>query len=563
MTKEEGSNKKEKILADARKKYKKLHDESLDARTSFVEDMQCAFNIGTGHWDQADIEERDKDKRPHLTANKLGKFVAHVVNAEKGIPNMDDIIPVDDKGDLQIAQIYNVIINDIEYRSEAEDIYAMAGEHAVAGGYGYWRIINKYVDDGFDQELEIVKIQNPLMVSLDPRGMYGFIREAIPEEEFENEYPNAEKIDWENYSGFDDDELWWEEDKVFVGEFFKKVPTTKTIVEFQSPTGETGVMEQTDENKQFLQMMEIKRSREVKTHKVMWYKITGDAILEEEEWPGSEIPIIEVSGHEVHLKGKTYKLSLITDAKDMNKMLNYWMTSLTEKVALTPKAPYIADPQQIKGFEGMWQEANAKNHPVLYAKPNAYGYPQRQVPPPIDTGAMAMLQIADSYIDDTLGMYEASKGQASNERSGKAIAARNARSDLGTFSFQDNLRKAKNKTKRMLIDLIPKVYDTDRVIRMRGSDQAVRINENQVIDGKIVKMNDLSVGRYDIRARTFGTPSRRQQAFDNIQGMMQYLGPEIAVKLAPLALNNMDMPGAMEMAQVLQQVAQQPPEEKK
>ena len=77
------NKKTEDLIKEMREKFKKLHESEFDAKDSYVKDFKFAFNIDSGHWDAADVEARDEEKRPHITSNKLSKFVAQVVNAEK------------------------------------------------------------------------------------------------------------------------------------------------------------------------------------------------------------------------------------------------------------------------------------------------------------------------------------------------------------------------------------------------------------------------------------------------------------------------------------------------
>jgi hypothetical protein len=550
-----GLTKDEKVLSRAHDRFRILYDAEQENKQNWEDDIRFAYNIDNGQWEETDIQMRasQRPRRPYLTMNKLFKFLSQVVNAEKGIPNKDDIIPVDDMGDKQIADIYNELINHIEYHSEASDAYQLAGEHAVGGGFGYWRIITEYEDDGFNQVIKILSIKNPLMVSLDPNRKYAFIREALSKDEFINRYPDVQDVtDFEDYSGWDDYELWYEDEIVWIAEYFEKVKTKKILIEYRDKNGEIATAKVDKVPKEY----DIIQQREIDDYKLMWYKISGTEVLEEKEWAGSEIPIIEVVGHEVFLLGKSYKRSLHRDAKDAQKMYNYWLTAMTEKVALSPKAPWLVTKQQISGHEKQWDNANIKNYTYLYYNQTGGTPPQKQPPTPIDPGSLTLMNIADQNIKDILGMYESSAGAPSNERSGKAINARNARSDQGVFTFQDNLRKAKYQTKKILIDLIPKIYDNRRVVRLRHKDSIVSINETMMVDGKIMVVNDLNRGKYDIRSRDIDSPSRRQQTVDNVVSVMQYV-PDHAAALLPLALRNMDAPGSEEMILAIQQQVQQ------
>lgn len=536
LTKEQ----KEEILRSAHRDFQKVYDAEYDNKQAFIKNMKFAFNVDNGHWESDDIAIRDGEARPHLTANKMAKFVRQVVNAEKSTPNLDEIIPVDDKGDKYTAQVYNDIIEDIEYRSDGEDVYGTAGEHAVGGGHGYWRILTKYDDDGFDQIIELKKCLDPTLVHKDERGMFAFIRDCVLEDEFEKEWPDREKNDFE--TDFNE-KLWYDGDKIWIAEYFRKEPCKKWIVEYNNPeTNETGIFKLNDLD-EVPKGFSVLRKRQTDTYKVMWYKITGTDVLDAKEWMGCEIPIIECKGHEIHLEGITYKQSLIEDAKDMNRLYNTFLTSLAEQASMAPKAPYVVTPEQIKGHEGQWKTAFRKLHPYLLYKWTQAGKPQREPSQQIDAGALTMLQIADANIKDVLGMYETSLGEQSNERSSKAITSRKAISDQGTFNFPYNFHKAKLETKRQLIDLIPKVYDNARVMRLRNSDRQIKINYPAIDkNGQDYVLNDLSVGRYDIREKQQMTPSRRQQVVDNLVSAMQYV-PTHADLIFQEALKHMDVPG--------------------
>jgi hypothetical protein len=541
---------KEEILKQAKRRFEVLEDANNHLKDSFIKSMKFSFNIEEGHWEEADLEARAKAKRPHITAHKLGKFVNQVVNAERGMPNRDLVIPANSEASINIARIYNHIINDIEYHSNYDEVTTIAGEYAVGGGFGYWRILTEYERDGLDQVIRIKPIINPLNVYLDE--MDGFIREGMTYDRFNFKFPKF-KGEYKDFASQNDSELWYESDKVFIAEWYTKESYDKTIAEVKVD-GIKAIVDITDGDKG----LEILRTRTFKDYKVKWYKLCGHGVLEENEWVGSDIPIIEVYGHKVSLEGKTYKKALTKDAEDMNRAYDYWLTSLTEKVALSPKAPYIVTDNQIKGYEHEWSRANVDNKPYLRVRQTASGIPQRTPAPEVGQGELLMLNITDQNIKDTLGMYESSIGMTSNERSGKAIQARAARSDLISYHFPDNLRRSRLKTKKQLIEIIPKVYNNERTVRLVGRKEAVELNK-EIFDfdrGERVVINDLSVGKYDIRASNPMNPTIRQQAADNIREAMQYV-PTHADILLPLMLEYTDLPGMNKAVQAIRQRTQQ------
>ena len=555
----------DEVLKLARERFLVINTAEFDIRQASLEDIKFAYNVDEGQWDPATRAERVKDGRPCLTANKLRKFVSVVANRERENRVAVKVRPVDDQGDVTTAAIIEDLVRLIEYQSAADEIYANAGEQAVAGGFGYWRLLTKFADDGFDQDIHIEHMENPFSVYLDPRGQYCFIREGMTETEFKVQYPGKSLVSFD-YSGLGEEwTLWYETNKIFVAEYFQKEATTREIAQVRDASGQVKVLELKEGitvEELARQGFQVLKTRRVQTHKVMWYKMTGHEILESSEWAGTEIPIVQVLGDDVNIAGKTYKRSLIRDGKDPQRMYNYWLTAETEREALVPKSPFIVSGREISGHEEMWDEANRKPYPYLiYNDQGQRERPRREPPPQVSTGAMAMINIANNDIKDTLGMYEPSLGQQSNERSGRAIFARQQRSDLGTFHFPDNLRRAVVQTGRLLIDLIPRIYDTQRVVRLRNEkDEETFVTLNQVVrdkTGREVTLNDLSRGKYDVRADVRLYSTRRQETVELMISAMQY-APQIAPFIVDLVFKFMDSPGAPEIAQRVQQFLNSP-----
>ena len=545
----------EEILKLARERFQLLHTAEQDVRNAALEDMKFAYNVDNGQW-PADIRaKRQADSRPCLTSNKLRKFIAVIANKERENRIVAKVRPVDDKSDPATAKALQDIIRNIEYLSTADEIYTKAGEHALACGFGYWRILTDYASEtSFDQEIKIAPIENPFSVYMDPQEEFCFVRDVMTLEEFKRDYPKATPANFSGGKIEEEMKLWYDAKSVHIAEYFQKEYRTKTIAEVKD-NGVIRIIELSkDRTEEDLTAEAIKvlRTRQVRSYKIMWYKITGNEILEKEEWPGKHIPIVEVEGDKINVGGKTYKRSLIRDAKDPQSMYNFWLTAMTEKVALAPKAPFLVTPGEIKGYEEEWKRANTDNLPYLRFNPMGQRTPQRQQPAQVDAGAMSMLQIADGDIMDVIGMSEASLGEKSNERTGRAIFARQQRSDLGAFLFPDNLRRAIVKTGRILIDLTPKIYDTHRIERIIGEDgqpdTTVEVNKPAVgKDGESILENDLSVGKYDVQADIRQYSSRRQETVEMLIQAMQY-APSVAPFFVDLIFKYLDAPGADEIA---------------
>jgi hypothetical protein len=545
-------SKSEDIITEARERYKVAVEGWEHIYASAKDDLQFTYDAG----------------RPCITVNKLQKFVRQLRgDFMQNRPSMK-VIPVDDKADVQTCELYNGLIRQIEYLSNAPKVYDTAYAHTAACSIGYWRILTQYEsEDSFNQEIRIKRILNPMSVHFDPfatefnleDAQYCFVEELIDKKDFERLYPKADVVD---FSGESENLLgsWLQEDKVRVCEYFYKEKVKKKIALLSD-----GRVELSDKiNEELIRRngLFIIKEREVDTHVVKWCKLNGTEILEESEWAGSSIPIIPMFGDEVIVDGKKYYLSLIRGAKGSQQMYNYWASAATENLMLTPKTPFIIDHRQIKGFEEEWDDANLT--PRMYLRYNAIANlakPSREPQTQVPQGTVQMMQSTSYDIEDHLGRYEASKGEAGNERSGKAIIARIAQSDKGTFTFVDNAANSIIAGLKQIVELIPKIYDTPRALNVLGENGErglVPVNQPVVGDsGEIVTQNDLTIGKYDVIASigaSFG--SKREEMVKSMIEAMQY-APSLAGVIAPLVFKYSDWPGASEIAGKLEEAAQQ------
>jgi len=246
-------------------------------------------------------------------------------------------------------------------------------------------------------------------------------------------------------------------------------------------------------------------------------------------------------------------------------MANYWDSAATESVALAPKAPFSGTPDQIEGFEDEWENANTSNLSFLPFNPQTPGDrgPQRQQPAIVPSAEISLSMQASDKIKSTMGMFDASVGAQGNETSGRAILARQRESDTGSFRFIDNLSKSIRRVGRLLVELIPTVYDTERVVRMKFPDETedfIKLNE-QVFDdesGKWVTISDLSIGKYDVVVTT--GPAYTTQRMEAAEAMIQFATavPAAAAVMADLIAQNMDWPGADVISERLKKIV--PPE---
>lgn len=597
MPKEIDPKNEEEILEIARERYQRC----VEAETKNHERAKEAIEFRDGEqWPDQVKNARTSDPegaRPCLTLDKTNQYVRQVTNDQRQNKPAVKVRPVDDQSDVEVAEVFQGIIRHIEDQSSADVSYDTAFEHAVDGGFGYWRIITDYCDEmSFDQEIFIKRIRNRFTVHLDPNrtepdgsdSQYGFIDELVPHDEFELEWPDAEKVNWDTDGKSGQYENWINQDTVRVAEYFCFKNRKDTLLFLEDGTTVLkSIYELTPDDQSFddsLWMLTedgenmvkkaVLKERATTLKVLMWYKINGKEILDSRELPGKWIPIIEVIGNELDVEGESRKSGLVRPAMDGQRMYNYSASSFVEMVALAPRAPYVAADGQVEEYEDEWRSANRRNLSVLrYSPIEVEGHlvppPMRQQLPGIPAGWAQALGNFEHDIQGAMGMYNSSVGAPSNEKSGKAILARQRETDTGTFHYTDNLSRSIRHCGRILVDLIPKIYDTERIARILGEDgtpdnvvldpeQEQPVREIRTNDNIIKKIYNLNIGKYDVTVSVGPSfTTKRQEAAEQMVQVVQAY-PKLLDIIGDKMFSNLDWPGADEIADRLKKLL--PPE---
>lgn len=554
----------ESIVKAARDRLEEAWQHERENREEAATDL--AFLAGD-QWPEAVRRDREAQRRPMLTINRLPQFLRQVTNDIRQADLSIKVAPVDDTSDPALAKIFNGLIRQIQYQSSAHHVFSTAAEHQASCGIGWFRVVTQYADDtAFDQELRLETIPHPMSVYCDPAAvqpdradaMWMIVTEMVPTKTFKQRYPKVSEHDVDRPSDNGSSRLYWAtSDAVRVAEYWVKEPYTKTLG--LTETGET--IDLTDikpEQRAFLPA--IVKERRQTAYRVKMYLVSGTDILEgPHDWPGKHIPIVPVVGAEIPLDQKTYRYGLIRYARDPQQLYNYYRTATAEMIALAPKSPYLVTTAMLgdEGIKRIWDSANTVNRPYLpyLPDPTAPQGPKREHPPEMPTALMQEAQIAADDMKATTGIYDAALGAKSNEQSGRAILARQKEGDVGTYHFADNLNLALQHAGRILIDLIPKIYDNQRVVRIMGEDDAedfVQINQEIMgVDGMPMLINDLSRARFDVRV-TIG-PSYSTKRMETADAMLQFaqVVPQVGQIAPDLIAMGLDFPGAEEVAKRL------------
>jgi hypothetical protein len=551
----------EKTLSQAKRRFKLCEEAEAENRKASREDYE--FRAGK-QWKDQDIADRSVDGRPCLVINRIPQFIHQVTNDQRQNRPSIKVHPVDDKGDPDTAEIIQGLVRHIEERSSADTAYDTATDGAATGGFGFFRILTEYASHkSFDQELRIKRLRNPFAAYLDhshqePDGSdanYGFTWDDLQEDEYRAQFPDSKLAgsrDWESLGATTPGWLTGKSARVL--EYFDRCMEPDTL--YGLSNGNVALKSELTLTP-LPEGVEIVSERPTKVPKVYWYKINGVEILDETIWVSRWIPIIPVYGDEYvdPSTGRVIREGIVRNAKDSQRMYNYWTSAETETIALAPRAPFIGAEGQFAGHEEKWKSANRRSHAYLEFKPvSLMGQmapaPQRQpFEPPVQAITNAKAMAADD-MKATTGIYDAALGARSNENSGVAIQRRNVQSQTSNFHIVDNLTKSIRHAGRILVDAIPKVYDSARAARIigdEGGQKIVKLNQAFMEDGKPV-LYDMTVGEYDVAVDvgpSFAT--KRQEAAASMMDLTKSV-PVIGQAAPDLIVKNMDWPGAQEIA---------------
>ncbi len=173
------------------------------------------------------------------------------------------------------------------------------------------------------------------------------------------------------------------------------------------------------------------------------------------------------------------------------------------------------------------------------------------------------LKMSSELMREVTGQFQAELGMEGNEKSGVAIQQRQRQGDNATYNFIDNLAIGIKFTGKILIDLIPKIYDTQRVMKImiaEGKENQVTIDPNapqayaeKGIDKKTVaSIFNPNVGKYDVEAEI--GPDNGTQRQETFKALTQiFTADKDLMKIAgDIYFRNADFAGADQLSERLQ-----------
>jgi hypothetical protein len=539
------------ILAEARKRFDVVSTENGEIEDDFKTDVD--FISGNQY---SDAEKKDRKGRPCLVINKIYAYANQVTNDIRQNEPAPKVRPSNSNNNGAAAEVLDGLLRKIQADGDAEAAVDTAMEYAVYGGFGFFRVLTDYASDkNDDQNIFIKKIGDPLTVKF-PFHLcreadysdvpYAFVTTTISEDEYKARFDDDPK-DWDLAERTSS---WVSDDGVVLCEYFTRSDKMKKLYRLTDDTFTEDKPE--DETT-------IVSSRDIKGKEVMWYLLSGGKVLEKKVFPGKYIPIVAIVGKEMVVDGKIVFISLTRFARDPQRMYNYWRSMETETIAMAPKAPIVAAEGQLEGRTQEWANANRSNVSVLQYKPVSLNGamlppPQRMSQVSVPAGFVNAANEATDDIKSVTGIHDASMGAQGNETSGKAIIARQREGDKANFHFADNTQRGVKHAYKIILNIIPVIFDTARQIRILGEDmkdKVVVVNQEYTNEKGELQYYDLTSGDWDVyldMGPSYAT--KRVEAAENMINLMQAV-PAIGQFGSDIVVRNMDFNQSDELSERL------------
>lgn len=552
-------------------------------------------------WDSKLYDDREGEDLPCLTINNTRVHNDMIINEMSKQNYGVKVRPTGGKASYESAQAMMSVIRRIEYISKASTQYRKVAEQQVDGGIGYILISTAYTSEkSFDQDIFLKASRDPTAVYLDPwctepdgsDARFGFEFEKLSRKEFNRKYP-----DWAGRVGqspltsdMGGIGLWLSDKEIMLAKYWRKSEKNDVLVGWTDAT----TKEQTQKLKSeiieesgreiYNQLLDdIKEGvidgqhRKVTNPQVEWFLIAGNTVVDDGDWAGKYIPICRCPGRELVIDNVLDRKGHTRPLINAQHMLNYSASAAVQYVSSSVKSQWLGDARAFEGQE-QWKDANVKNYAVLTyngiddeassPEQQVVPPPQRIEPPKAPPGHIAILQESDRWMMSISGQFQAQMGENDTQSaaSGKAINERQQQGDTATYHFPEHASDMKRFIGVQLIDLIPKIYDTNRTLQVmdaEGKKRWLRIDpsiespieelEEEAEDKEAIALAfNPGIGEYECVSDPGPDYATQRQEAWNAFSMIMQQNQWVASCAADLLMKAGDFPGAEELGERLQ-----------
>ncbi len=545
-----------KLAQKIRDKIKKWDDNWRFNRTQYHEYMD--FVMGD-MWKEDESKVFTRYNKIPLVMNKLAPLTSYMLGDQRQNTPMLEVSP-DENVPEELVEIRKALIKHISFDSDAKVAYQGAFQQAIIGGFGAYYLDTAYESEySFNLDIKVCAIKDPTRCYWDVSaetpcktdGMYAGRRTRISRKRFASMYGEKleQSIPSSNYS--DDTSLmsFNDDDSITViDDYERKYDIVKIYKLSDNSVVDKKELDEFDrfeiEGREILmfegQGIEIVEEREAYRYKVIHRKIAGDYILEQNDFPSEQLPVIFVDQNSYWDKdGKQICRPFFKDARDAQRYLNYLATQSAYLVKVSRYDQFLVSKANVKSADtqAIWRDPQTQQGGLVYDESPNGNKPEQLRPAELPVSLIQQYERTLHDIETSTGIYATQIGQQGNEMSGKAVDARTKRGSYNTFVPYDNLNRAILCGGQIIDEMIPKVYDVERNMMLKMSDQLqkpVTLNQPQDEYGTAIH-NDMSKGRF--RVRLLPGPSYEGQKQEALESLQLVLGADKSGQILPMIID--------------------------
>lgn len=547
-----------------------------DMKDEALDDLQFTRGDDADQWDTADYYKRKAAGKPNHTFNRTQPFVDSIVGEHQRSNYSINVAattlhsaPFTSEQDAEYnqAQAYQAIIKSIEISSNAERARNYAFELAVNSSMGYYSVLPEYQEENsFHQTIGVNLIANNMNVLLDPRAMllgpkhanYGFIFDTIDRELLATQVPKM-SIPSARYVKGTAQEGWYLGDSVRIAKYFVVMKRKATLILLTDGR----VYESKDLEKHAKSILTdgvgIVESRKTRIPQTYSTRIIGGQFEGPlKPFPSKYIPIVPVFGRMKVIDGEPQLRSAIRNTKESQEIYNLMESTLVEVIRKAPKTQWMIDWEAVpEAFRKQYQNADFDNLVALFYDGKKGNPPQRERPIEAHTGLIQAVQRSYENVKGTMGMFQDAFENDGADASGVALQERRGEGESVSFPYIKNFSHAMQYEGEILVDMIPRVFNYEQVLRLPfsdGSEDFLRVNKLQFNPeaGEYEFANELTHQRFQITVDVGpAQKTARQEASDVLRGILRDVAasePRLVGPTLRRIAENSDFPGAQDFS---------------
>lgn len=398
----------------------------------------------------------------------------------------------------------------------------------LIGGFSVGEVITRYVNArSFEQVIEVERVFDPTLTIFDPMarlshkgdGEYCGKLEPLTYDDFIDEFGTkaSEYVHGDRHTyieGFNWSYLNQQQETVLTASIFCKVRKKIKIVKLTN--GHTvpldhyeKLLDAWDEELVMAQPPRILKERKTYIETLERYKICGEKILDRVDTNFTMFPLIFIDGNSVLIKGQdvsngndsytdsgadsdngaTQQMTkpYVMHARDAQLLMNFAGQSLAGEMENIVQHQYIvaveAVPDDQQAAYTNPQIASCLQYNHVFDKEAGIMLPppqvlqRREIPPVLESTFLG----AAGQMQTILGNYDAILGVNDKEISGAAIQQGALQSNAAAIPYLVGFTNGLNRMADVIVDLIPKYYNTPRTLPIVKSDGK---RDYQIINSK-------------------------------------------------------------------------------